>query len=89
MNTNPEVESFITTSDHPLEDVMQPVRHAILADARISETIKWKSPTFIYKGNLASINPRAKTHISLMFHEGVSIPVNFPTSRAMARRRAT
>ena len=78
MNTNPNVESFIKEFDHPLEDVMRAVRHAILADARISETIKWKSPTFMYKGNLASINPRAKAHISLMFHEGATIPGEFP-----------
>ena len=30
------------------------------------------------QGNLASINPRAKAHVSLMFHEGGTIPGDFP-----------
>lgn len=74
MAKNPEVDAFIADLDHPLEEVMQAVRAAILEDSRISETIKWKSPTFMYEGNLASINPRAKAHVSLMFHEGAKIP---------------
>lgn len=79
MTTNPEVDAYLEDLDHPLKDVMRAVRAAILeADGRISETIKWKSPTFMYEGNLASINPRAKAHISLMFHTGADIPGDFP-----------
>jgi hypothetical protein len=44
----------------------------------MSETIKWKSPTFMYQGNLASFNPRTKAHVSLMFHTGASIPGDHP-----------
>ncbi|MGH2656755.1 MAG: hypothetical protein ACRDIZ_08695 [Actinomycetota bacterium] len=37
------------------------VRRIILgADRRITETIKWKSPTFVFQGNIASIDPRTK-----------------------------
>lgn len=54
------------------------VREIILSDERMSETIKWKSPTFMYKGNLASFNPNTKSHVSLMFHTGASIPGSFP-----------
>lgn len=79
MATNADVDAFIQELDHPLQDVMQAVRMAILdADERMSETIKWKSPTFMYEGNLASINPRAKAHVSLMFHTGADIPGDFP-----------
>ena len=79
MAANPEVDAFIQDLDHPLEDVMLAVRAAILdADARMTEGIKWKSPTFMYEGNLASINPRAKAHVSLMFHTGADIPGDFP-----------
>lgn len=53
------------------------VREVILSDERMSETIKWKSPTFTYKGNMASFNPRTKAHVSLMFHTGASIPGDF------------
>ncbi len=54
------------------------VRHIILADERMTETIKWKSPTFMYEGNMASFNPRTKSHVSLMFHTGASIPGEHP-----------
>jgi hypothetical protein len=78
-NANPEVDAFIKDLGHPLEGVMQAVRLAILAtDPRMTEVIKWKSPTFTYEGNLASINPRAKAHVSLMFHTGADIPGDFP-----------
>ncbi|MDJ0955180.1 MAG: DUF1801 domain-containing protein, partial [Acidimicrobiia bacterium] len=49
-----------------------------LADERMTETIKWKSPTFMYQGNMASFNPRTKAHVSLMFHTGASIPGTHP-----------
>jgi len=79
MATNPEVDAYLDELEHPLIAVMQAVRTAILeADGRMSETIKWKSPTFMYEGNLASINPRAKAHVSLMFHTGAQIPGDFP-----------
>ena len=33
-----------------------------------------EEPTFMYEGNIASFNPRAKAHVSLLFHTGASIP---------------
>ena len=75
-----EVDEFLEGLDHPLLSVLGSVREVILAaDQRIEECIKWKSPTFTYEGNLASINPRAKKHISLMFHTGAKIPGDFPS----------
>ena len=47
-------------------------------DPRIEECIKWKTPTFTYRGNIASFNPRAKRHVSLMFHTGATIPGEHP-----------
>ena len=40
---------------------MQQVRSTILrVDDRIEEALKWKSPTFMFEGNIASIDPRSK-----------------------------
>lgn len=64
--------------DNPMKEVVHAVRQIMLEDERINETIKWKSPTFMYKGNLASFNPRSKKHASLMFHTGASIPGDHP-----------
>ena len=73
-----DVEEWMAVYDNPMKPVMQRVREIIMADSRMSETIKWKSPTFTYEGNLASFNPRSKKHASLMFHTGAKIPGNHP-----------
>lgn len=64
--------------DNPMAEVVEAVRRVLMADERMDETIKWKSPTFMYKGNLASFNPRSKSHASLMFHTGAQIPGSHP-----------
>ena len=74
MTLNPAVDAWFETYDNPMKDAVQRVREIIMSDERMSETIKWKSPTFMYKGNMASFNPRTKSHVSLMFHTGASIP---------------
>lgn len=75
MNENPEVSAWLDALEHPLKDVIVATRLVFLdADDRISETIEWKSPTFVYGGNLASIDPKAKRHVSVLFHRGAEIP---------------
>jgi len=76
---NPEVSAWFAGYDNPQQDVLLYMREVILdSDERIEESIKWKSPTFSYGGNIASFNPRSKQHASLMFHMGASIPGEFP-----------
>ena len=78
MNTNPEVDGWFAATEHPQQGVMKAVRAAILeADERVGECIKWKTPTFTFKGNIASINPQAKQYVSLMFHRGAEIPGDY------------
>ena len=75
MNRNPEVDAWFEAYDNPQKEVVQAVREIILAaDDRITECIKWKAPTFVFHGNIASFMPRAKQHASLMFHTGAKIP---------------
>lgn len=79
MGTDPEVDRWFADLDHPLKDDMLQVRKIILgADRRITETIKWKSPTFMFEGNMASINPRSKKNVQLMFHTGAKLPGKHP-----------
>lgn len=79
MATDPSVDAWFEARVHPQTEVMQAVRSAILdADPRVRESIKWQSPTFSYKGNIASINPQAKAYVSLMFHRGAEIPGAHP-----------
>ncbi|MEQ9536653.1 MAG: DUF1801 domain-containing protein [Deltaproteobacteria bacterium] len=79
MNKSREVDQWFDAYEHPAKDAMQHVRETILAaDPRMSECIKWKSPTFVFEGNLASFNPNTKKHVSLMFHTGAKIPGAHP-----------
>jgi len=78
MARTPEVDAWLEAYDNPMKPVVAAMRAAILAaDERISETIKWQAPTFVYKGNMASFFPKAKKHASLMFHKGAEIPGTF------------
>ena len=73
------MDAFVVGLGHPLEAEIDQVRDAVLAlDPRITETIKWKSPTFVFEGNIASIDPRSKKQVSLMFHQGAKLPGTHP-----------
>src|SRR5262245_50263117 len=75
MGRNAAVETWFAKLDHPLKAAMLRARQIVLgADRRIDECIKWQCPTFTFEGNLVSINPRAKSHVSLLFHTGAHIP---------------
>ena len=64
--------------DHSLDVMMRRSRDLILeADGRVTESIKWKTPTFAYRGNIASFNP-SKHVLSIMFHRGAEIPGDHP-----------
>lgn len=79
MPKSAEVDAWFDALDHPLKEAMLRVRRIILgADRRITETIKWKSPTFVFQGNNASIDPRTKKHVNLLFHQGASLPGKHP-----------
>lgn len=74
-NRDPAVDAWFETYDNPQKALVQAVRQVILdVDPRISETIKWKAPTFMFRGNLASFYPRTTKHVSLMFHTGAVLP---------------
>jgi hypothetical protein len=73
-----EVDDWFAERQHPLTDAMQLARKLILeADARVTESIKWKTPTFSYQGNIVSFNP-SKKFVSLLFHRGAEIQGDFP-----------
>jgi hypothetical protein len=75
---NPEVDAWLDAADHPLGATMRRARDIILgADERVTESVKWKTPTFSYKGNIASFNPSKKV-VSILFHRGAEIPGDHP-----------
>jgi hypothetical protein len=75
MNKNPRVDAYMQALENPLKDLWEQIRESVLAvDPAMEEDIKWGAPTFIYKGNLATFNPRAKKFVNLTFHTGALIP---------------
>lgn len=75
MPKNPKVDDWFKKKGSPLTVEMQRVREIMLAASpKVAEDIKWSAPTFMYKGNIASFFPNAKKQVSLLFHEGATIP---------------
>ena len=78
MNRNPDVDRWLDEAGHPLDAELRCARDIILgADDRVTESIKWKTPTFAFNGNIASFNP-SKRVLSIMFHRGAEIPGDHP-----------
>lgn len=74
MNRTEKVDQYMDKLDNPLKAEMQAVREIILnASDKISEDIKWSAPSFAYKDNMATFNPRAKKFVNLTFHKGALI----------------
>jgi len=88
--SNPAVDRWFDALDHPLKPLMVRVRSVILAsDKRVSESIKWSTPTFSYNGDIASFIPKAKNFVSLLFHRGAEIPGNHPRLEGDSRLART
>lgn len=74
MNRTEKVDQYMKELDNPLKDEMQAVRMIILeVSDKIAEDIKWSAPSFAYKDNMATFNPRAKKFVNLTFHKGALI----------------
>ena len=87
---NPAVDTWFEKSDHPLKPLMLQVRRVFLAsDARVTESIKWSTPTFSFSGDIASFIPQAKAHVSLLFHRGAEIPGRHPRLQGDSRLART
>ncbi len=69
-----KVDEWMANADNPFKDLWEVIRSTILStDPKMEEDIKWGAPTFMYKGNLATFNPRAKKFVNLTFHTGAKI----------------
>lgn len=68
------VNAYMKSLEHPLKPVVEAIRRAILqADPRITEGIKWNSPSFYCYGWFAAINIRAKNGVQVVLHHGAKI----------------
>jgi hypothetical protein len=71
MNNTKKVDEFMSALEHPLKAELEAVRSIIVnANPKIEEDVKWGGPSFFYKEDLATFNPRIKNYVALIFHKG-------------------
>ncbi|MGB7858932.1 MAG: DUF1801 domain-containing protein [Acidimicrobiia bacterium] len=74
----PEVDEWFEKYEHDNVDALMTARDVILgSDDRVTETIKWSTPTFLYRGNILSFTA-SKSGVGLMFHRGSELPGRHP-----------
>lgn len=68
-NDQEKVTSFMAELKHPLKAEIEAVRAIIKgANNKIAERVKWNAPSYYYKEDLVTFNPRAQQHVHLVFH---------------------
>ena len=69
------VDRFLAELEHPLKAEIERVRAIILAaDPEITERIKWKAPSFCYRGDdRVTMRLHPSTRLQLIFHRGAKV----------------
>lgn len=71
MSNTKKVDEFMFKLEHPLKAEIEAVRAILInANPKLEEDVKWGGPSFFYKGDLATFNPRIKNYVALIFHKG-------------------
>jgi uncharacterized protein YdeI (YjbR/CyaY-like superfamily) len=71
MNNTKKTDEFMAKLEHPLKAEMEALRSILMnANPKLEEDIKWGGPSFFYKEDLATFNPRIKNYVALIFHKG-------------------
>ena len=74
------VEQYMAGLDHPLKKEIELLRTIIRhTDERIAERVKWNAPSYHYRDDLVTFNPRDNTRVHLVFHhptiESIASPI--------------
>lgn len=74
-----KVDAYMDALKHPLKKEIQAVRAIIKnSNKKISERIKWNAPSYYYKEDFVTFNPRAVTHVNLVFHHPFIVEIKSP-----------
>lgn len=69
MTDTEKVNQFLKKLEHPLKEEIRLVREVILgSDFKLQERVKWNAPSFYYKKDLVTFNPRNQKVVQLVFH---------------------
>lgn len=73
------VEEYMKKLKHPFKEEIESLRIIIRgANSKISERIKWNAPSYYYKEDLVTFNPRATKHVHLVFHHAEVVNIVSP-----------
>ncbi|MCE6989400.1 DUF1801 domain-containing protein [Dyadobacter sp. CY323] len=71
MSNTTKANEFMSKLEHPLKAEMEAVREIIInANSKMEEDVKWGGPSYFYKEDFATFNPRIKNYVALIFHKG-------------------
>ena len=71
VNKTEAVDAFMEVLDHPFKAEVEAVRKIIKkVNKGITEEVKWKAPSFSYKGYMVTFNLWEKKRVHLVFHNG-------------------
>ncbi|SER57904.1 DUF1801 domain-containing protein [Pedobacter rhizosphaerae] len=77
MSINPKVADFMTTVAHPLKEEMEKLIQIISSNPQITSDIKWGGPSFRFKEDMATINPKIKNYVVVVFHKAALLKSDF------------
>ena len=76
-NDADKVNEYMNKLEHPLKPEIEALRIIIRnASPKISERIKWNAPSYYYKEDLATFNPRATNHVHIVFHHAEIVNIH-------------
>jgi len=65
-----KVNTFIDQLDHPLKkEIARVIGIITAANPKIETDIKWGGPSFKYKEDMATLNPKIKNYVVVVFHK--------------------
>jgi uncharacterized protein YdeI (YjbR/CyaY-like superfamily) len=73
-----KVDTFMDQLDHPLKKEMEKVISIITtANPKIESDIKWGGPSFKFKEDMATLNPKIKNYVAVIFHKAALLNDDF------------
>jgi hypothetical protein len=85
------VQAYMNALEHPFKNVIELLRTIIKgADSKVMERIKWNAPSYYYKEDFVTFNPRDQKRVHLVFHHPAiaSIPSDILEGDYIDRRMA-
>lgn len=78
-NNTAAVDLYMSDLAHPLKEEIEAVRCIIKsANGNIKEQVKWNAPSFFYREDLVTFNPRLQTAVHLVFHHPKIVNIQSP-----------